>query len=50
MDDDFEDDLSEFDWESAKQQNVETEYEKEEISEEIDMDALLGGFLASMNK
>jgi hypothetical protein len=50
MDDQFEDDLSEFDWESAKQQNVETEYEKEETSEEIDMDALLGGFLASMNK
>ena len=50
MDDQFEDDLSEFDWESAKQQNVETEYEKEEVSEEIDMDALLGGFLASMNK
>ena len=50
MDDHFEDDLSEFDWESAKQQHVETEYEKEEVSEEIDMDALLGGFLASMNK
>ena len=50
MDDHFEDDLSEFDWESAKQQNVETEYEKEEVSEEMDMDALLGGFLASMNK
>ena len=50
MDDHFEDDLSEFDWESAKQQNVETEVEKEEPPEEMDLDDLLGGFLASMNK
>ena len=50
MDDHFEDDLNEFDWESAKQQHVETEDEKEDISEEIDVDDLLGGFLASMNK
>ena len=50
MDDHFEDDLSEFDWESAKQQNVEAEVEKEEPPEEMDLGDLLGGFLASMNK
>ena len=50
MDDHFEDDLSEFDWESAKHQNEEIEEEKEGISEVMDVDDLLGGFLASMNK
>ena len=50
MDDHFEDDLSEFDWESAKQQNVEIADEREETPEEIDLDDLLDGFLASMNK
>ncbi len=46
----FEDDLSGFDWESAKQQNVEIADEKEETPEEIDLEDLLDGFLASMNK
>ena len=31
LDDHFEDDLSEFDWESAKQQNVETEMKKKKF-------------------
>jgi hypothetical protein len=42
---DMEDDLEQFDWETAKPQ---VEEEKEE--EEPDLDDLLGGFLASMNK
>jgi hypothetical protein len=42
---DMEDDLDQFDWETAKPQ---VEEEKEE--EEPDLDDLLGGFLASMNK
>jgi hypothetical protein len=42
---DMNDDLSEFDWEKAKP--VETE---EIVEEEPDLDDLLGGFLASMNK
>ena len=46
--DDLEDDLSAFDWESAKQQ--ETGTEKEDIAEEMDVEDLLGGFLANMNK
>lgn len=43
---DFEDDLSDFDWESAKQQ----EPQVEEADEELDAEDLLGGFLAKMNK
>jgi hypothetical protein len=42
---DMNDDLSEFDWEKAKP--VQTE---EKVEEEPDLDDLLGGFLASMNK
>ncbi|MBY0148111.1 hypothetical protein [Neobacillus niacini] len=42
---DMNDDLNEFDWEKAKP--VETE---EVVEEEPDLDDLLGGFLASMNK
>jgi len=42
---DMNDDLNEFDWEKAKP--VETE---EIVEEEPDLDDLLGGFLASMNK
>jgi hypothetical protein len=42
MDDD---DLSEFDWENAK-----PVVEEEKVEEEPDLDDLLGGFLASMNK
>lgn len=43
---DMEDDLLDFDWDKAKQeQQEETEEEGEE-----DLDTLLGGFLAHMNK
>ncbi|MEH7303562.1 hypothetical protein [Neobacillus drentensis] len=42
----MEDDLSEFDWESAKEKQP--VMEEEEIEEDID--DLLGGFLANMNK
>ncbi|MFP7298488.1 hypothetical protein [Neobacillus niacini] len=42
---DMNDDLSEFDWEKAKP--IERE---EKVEEEPDLDDLLGGFLASMNK
>ncbi|KAF0822317.1 hypothetical protein V7200_11935 [Cytobacillus firmus] len=43
---DIEDDLLDFDWDKAKQEQQE---EAEEESEE-DLDTLLGGFLAHMNK
>ncbi|RBP94685.1 hypothetical protein DFO70_104327 [Cytobacillus firmus] len=47
---DIEDDLLDFDWEKAKQEEQENaEGETEEESEE-DLDTLLGGFLAHMNK
>lgn len=48
VDDYFEEDLSAFNWENAKQQKTETE--EENIAEEMNVDDLLGGFLASMNK
>ncbi|MCM3708295.1 MULTISPECIES: hypothetical protein [Cytobacillus] len=44
---DIEDDLLDFDWDKAKQEQQEEETEEE--SEE-DLDILLGGFLAHMNK
>ncbi|OMF55124.1 hypothetical protein BK139_17515 [Paenibacillus sp. FSL R5-0490] len=44
---DIEDDLLDFDWDKAKQEQQEEETEEE--SEE-DLDTLLGGFLANMNK
>ena len=50
FDDQFEDDLSEFNWEVAKQQSVETKAEEEDKTEEINVDDLLGDFLSSMNK
>ncbi|CAM3627371.1 hypothetical protein GCM10009865_42500 [Aeromicrobium ponti] len=47
---DIEDDLLDFDWEKArKKQQEQAEDEPEEESEE-DLDTLLGGFLAHMNK
>lgn len=47
---DIEDDLLDFDWEKArKEQQAQAEDEPEEESEE-DLDTLLGGFLAHMNK
>ncbi|WP_045514681.1 hypothetical protein [Neobacillus niacini] len=42
---DMDDDLDEFDWDNAKPL-----VEEKEIEEELDLDDLLGGFLASMNK
>ena len=50
FDDPFEDDLSEFKWEVAKQQRAETKAEEEDKTEEINVDDLLGDFLSSMNK
>jgi hypothetical protein len=47
--DNFEDDLNDFDWESAKEQNMDTE-KSEEVEEAFDIDDLLGDFLSSMNK
>lgn len=47
---DIEDDLLDFDWDKAKQEQEENaEGQTEEESEE-DLDTLLGGFLAHMNK
>lgn len=47
---DIEDDLLDFDWDKAKQEQEEnSEGQTEEESEE-DLDTLLGGFLAHMNK
>ncbi|MEH7374123.1 hypothetical protein [Neobacillus drentensis] len=45
---DMEDDLSEFDWEIAKEKQPLIEEEENEV--EPDIDDLLGGFLANMNK
>jgi len=42
---DMDDDLDEFDWENAKPL-----IEEDKVEEEPDLDDLLGGFLASMNK
>jgi hypothetical protein len=45
---DLEDDLSDFDWEKARQENHSKE--KAEENEESNVDELLGAFLAQMNK
>ncbi|MGG3561509.1 hypothetical protein ABES03_07865 [Neobacillus rhizosphaerae] len=45
---DMDDDLSEFDWDSAKK--VEDQVIEDEKDEEEDIEDLLGGFLANMNK
>lgn len=45
---DMEDDLSDFDWEGAKKEQVASQEENNE--EDYDIDDLLGGFLANMNK
>jgi hypothetical protein len=50
FDDQFEDDLSEFKWEVAKQQSTEATAEEEDSAKEINVDDLLGDFLSSMNK
>lgn len=42
---DMDDDLDDFDWENAK-----PVIQEEKVEEELDLDDLLGGFLASMNK
>jgi hypothetical protein len=46
---DLDDDLDEFDWDSAARQ-PESPAEESDLDEEPDLDDLLGGFLASMNK
>nr|WP_241481518.1 hypothetical protein [Mesobacillus campisalis] len=43
----FEDDLMDFDWEKARQEQA---FSEEEAEEEESADDLLGGFLANMNK
>ncbi|THE10637.1 hypothetical protein E1I69_17980 [Bacillus timonensis] len=45
--DTFEDDLNQFNWETAKQDHPVEEEEDEEVS---DLDGLLGDFLSAMNK
>ncbi|PFO07860.1 hypothetical protein COJ85_04095 [Bacillus sp. AFS076308] len=45
---DMEDDLSEFDWDTAKKPEMQSEEDNQE--DELDPDDLLGGFLANMNK
>lgn len=45
---DMEDDLSEFDWDTAKKPEMKPEEDNKEV--ELDPDDLLGGFLANMNK
>ncbi len=48
--DELEDDLMNFDWNKAKQEQATSEDESEESFEQEDVDDLLGGFLANMNK
>jgi len=45
---DMEDDLSEFDWDTAKKPEMQPKEDNQE--DELDPDDLLGGFLANMNK
>ncbi|KON86022.1 hypothetical protein AF332_03795 [Sporosarcina globispora] len=47
---DIEDDLLDFDWEKAKQEQQENAEDNTEEESEEDLDTLLGGFLAHMNK
>jgi hypothetical protein len=47
LDADFEDDLNSFDWETAREKHSPLE---EVNNEEEDVESLLGGFLANMNK
>jgi hypothetical protein len=48
--DDIEDDLMNFDWDKAKQEQLSSVEENQEIDEEEDIEDLLGDFLAHMNK
>jgi hypothetical protein len=48
--DDIEDDLMNFDWDKAKQEQLSSVVENQEIDEEEDIEDLLGDFLAHMNK
>ncbi len=48
--DEMEDDLMNFDWEKARQEQASSEENVEETYEQEDVDDLLGGFLANMNK
>ena len=46
---DMDDDLDDFDWETANK-GESTKAEEDNITEEMDIDDILGDFLASMNK
>ena len=46
--DDDDDDLSNFDWENVKHEEVEEE--NNPVIEEMDIDDILGDFLSAMNK
>jgi hypothetical protein len=48
--DDIEDDLMNFDWDKAKQEQLSSVEENQEVDEEKDIEDLLGDFLAHMNK
>jgi hypothetical protein len=48
--DDLEDDLMNFDWDKARQEQATSEEDIEETFEQEDVEDLLGGFLANMNK
>lgn len=48
--DTFEDDLMDFDWETALQEQASSKEEPDDDETEEDADDLLGGFLANMNK
>lgn len=49
-DDDLEDDMVDFDWDKAKQELAASRDVFRDQEEEMDVDDLLGGFLANMNK
>jgi hypothetical protein len=46
----LDDDLINFDWDTAKQEHLSSVEENQEVHEEEDIEDLLGGFLAHMNK
>lgn len=50
FEDDLEDDLMNFDWDKAKQEHASSKEDPEENVEQEDIEDLLGGFLANMNK
>jgi hypothetical protein len=50
VDDELEDDLMNFDWDKAKQEHASSEEDSQGNVEQEDVEDLLGGFLANMNK